>query len=282
MSAYSVDVNTSDFQQLVIEASHATPVVVDFWAPWCGPCRSLKPLLEKLAEEFQGKFILAKVNSDENQELSAQFGVRGIPSVKAVVGGQVVDEFSGALPESEVRAFLARLIPSPADALRREAAQLRAAGDPAGALQKLAEASQLDMGNQAVRIDAAGILLELGQTDEATRLLDSLDADAQANEAVQQLRIKLGFAQNAGGDVDALRARVAAQPDDLPARYELANALIANHAPQAGLDELLAIINRDKAWNDGAARKQMLAVFGLLGADPLVALYRRKLASALN
>jgi len=282
MSAYSIDVNASDFQQLVIEGSHNTPVVVDFWAPWCGPCRSLKPILEKLAEEFQGKFILAKVNSDENQELSAQFGVRGIPNVKAVVDGQVVDEFSGALPESEVRAFLARLIPSPADQLRREAAQLRAAGDPAGALQKLAEASQLDIGNQAVRIDAAGILLELGQTDEAARLLDSLDADQQASAIVQQLRVKLSFAQTDVGDLDALRARVATQPDDLQARYELANALIANQAPQAGLDELLAIIHRDKAWNDGAARKQMLAVFNLLGADPLVTLYRRKLASALN
>lgn len=282
MSAYSFDVSSADFQEIVMQGSHATPVVVDFWAPWCGPCRTLKPMLEKLAEEFQGKFILAKVNSDENPELSTQFAVRGIPSVKAVVEGQIVDEFSGALPEAEVRAFLARLIPSPAEILRQEAQQLRAADDLAGALQKLGEASQIDMANEAVRVDAASILLDLNQTDEARRLLDSLSPALQGSDEVQKLRTKLSFSQNAGEDLDALRVRVAEQPDDMSARYDLANALIANHAYDTGLDTLLEMVIRDKTWNEGAARKQMLAVFTLLGADPLVATYRRKLASALN
>jgi putative thioredoxin len=282
MSAYSFDVSVADFQQVVMDGSQTVPVVVDFWAPWCGPCRTLKPMLEKLAEEFQGKFILAKVNSDENQALATQFGVRGIPSVKAVVNGQIVDEFSGALPESEVRAFLARLLPSPAEALRQEAAQLQAAGDLAGALQKLGEASQIDMTNEAIRVDAAGILLELGENDEARRLLDSLGPTLQASDAVLQLRTKLSFAQNAGSDLDALRARIAEQPDDMQARLDLANAQIANHAHEAGLETLLEMVVRDKTWNDGAARKQMLAVFNLLGADPLVSQFRRKLASALN
>jgi putative thioredoxin len=282
MSAHSFDVSVTDFQQVVMDGSHTVPVVVDFWAPWCGPCRTLKPMLENLAEEFQGKFILAKVNSDENQALATQFGVRGIPSVKAVVNGQIVDEFSGALPESEVRAFLARLLPSPAEALRQEAAQLRAAGDLAGALQKLGEASQIDIANEAIRVDAADILLELGETDEARRLLDSLGPALQASDAVLQLRTKLSFAQNAGGDLDALRARIAEHPDDMQARLDLANAQVANHAHEAGLETLLEMVVRDKTWNDGAARKQMLAVFNLLGADPLVAQYRRKLASALN
>jgi putative thioredoxin len=282
MSDYSFDVSATDFQQIVMDGSQTVPVVVDFWAPWCGPCRSLKPILEKLADEFQGKFVLAKVNSDENQALATQFGVRGIPSVKAVINGQIVDEFSGALPEAEVRAFLARLIPSPAETLRQEAEQLRAAGDLAGALQKLGEASHIDMANEAIRVDAAGILLDLAQTDEACRLLDSLGPEMQGSDAVQQLRTRLSFAQNSGGDLDALRARIAEQPDDMQARFDLANALIAKQAYESGLETLLEMVVRDKTWNEAAARKQMLAVFNLLGTDPLVSQYRRKLASALN
>ncbi len=282
MSDYSFDVSAADFQQIVMDGSQTVPVVVDFWAPWCGPCRSLKPILEKLAEEFQGKFILAKVNSDENQALATQFGVRGIPSVKAVINGQIVDEFSGALSEAEVRAFLARLIPSPGETLRQEAAQLRAAGDLAGALQKLGEASHLDMANEAIRVDAAGILLDLAQSDEACRLLDSLGPETQGSEAVQQLRTRLSFAQNSGGDLDALRARIVEQPEDMQARFDLANALVAKQAYESGLETLLEMVVRDKTWNEAAARKQMLAVFNLLGADPLVSQYRRKLASALN
>jgi len=282
MSDYSFDVSATDFQQIVMDGSQTVPVVVDFWAPWCGPCRSLKPILEKLADEFQGKFVLAKVNSDENQALATQFGVRGIPSVKAVINGQIVDEFSGALPEAEVRAFLARLIPSPAETLRQEAEQLRAAGDLAGALQKLGEASHLDMANEAIRVDAAGILLDLDQADEARRLLDSLGPEMQGSDAVQQLRTRLSFAQNSGGDLDELRARIAEQPDNMQARYDLANALIASQAYETGLETLLEMVVRDKSWNEAAARKQMLAVFNLLGADPLVSQYRRKLASALN
>ncbi|MDR3394503.1 MAG: thioredoxin domain-containing protein, partial [Parasulfuritortus sp.] len=117
MGQFAHDVDVSNFQQVVMEGSRSTPVVIDFWAPWCGPCKSLKPILEKLAEEYQGKFILAKINSDENQALATQFGVKGIPAVKAVIDGRIVDEFSGALPEGAVREFLDRLIPSPADEL---------------------------------------------------------------------------------------------------------------------------------------------------------------------
>jgi putative thioredoxin len=282
MDPFSFDVTATNFQQVVLDGSQQVPVVVDFWAPWCGPCKVLKPIMEKLAEEYGGKFILAKINSDENQALASQYGVRGIPSVKAFHGGEIIDEFSGALPEGAVRQFLDRIIPSPADKLRAQARQQRAQGDVAGALQTLAEASQLDTRNEAVRLDAAEILAETGQIEEARRLADSLSPSLKMDDRAARLLAKLSFAANAGGDEAELRARIAANPDDMETRLALANLLVGKDQHAAGMDVLLEMIARDKAWNEGAARTTMLAVFNLLGADPLVAEYRRKLASALN
>lgn len=284
MGQYAFDVGRDDFQQVVIDGSKKVPVVVDFWAEWCGPCRVLKPILEKLADEYQGKFILAKVNADYNQELAARYGVRGIPSVKAFVGGQIVDEFSGALPESAVREFLERIIPSPAEELRLKATELKAQGDRAKALQVLAEASKLDPRNEAVRLDAAEIMLDVDQIDEAARLLESLSADTRTEARAQQLLARLNFARSkaSGEDEAGLRAHIAANPGDMDTRLRLANLLIASGRYAEGMDELLEMIRRDKAWNEEAARKTMLSVFNLLGASPLVSEYRRKLASALN
>jgi putative thioredoxin len=285
MGQYSVEVNRDNFQQVVMEDSKRVPVVIDFWAEWCGPCRALKPILEKLADEYQGKFVLAKINSDENQDLAAQFGVRGIPSVKAVYDGQIVDEFSGAIPESAVREFLGRIIPSPAEELRIKATGQRDAGDLAGALQTLAEASKLDTANEAVRLDAADILLEVGEPDEARRLLDSLSPATKLEDRTQQLLAKLNFAQAGqdGEDEQTLRARITAAPDDMDARLRLANLLVASGRYEPGMDELLEVIRLDRSWNDDAARKTLLSVFSMLGGQgDLVAQYRRKLASALN
>lgn len=285
MSPYSYDVGVADFQQRVIDASRQVPVVIDFWAEWCGPCRALKPILEKLAEEYQGKFLLAKIDSDKHQELATQFGVRGIPSVKAVRNGEVVDEFSGALPEAAVREFLERLIPSPAEELRQTALAARDAGDPAQALQWLAQASKLAPKNEDVRLDAAEILLGLQQLDDSQRLLASLAPETRARDRAQRLLAQLNFAREGrqGGDEAELRDRIAAAPDDMAARQQLANLLIAGGRYQQGLDELLEMVRLDRAWNDAAARKAVLAVFSLLGGQgELVASYRRKLASLLN
>ena len=280
MSEHALDVGLADFNQNVLEESKRRPVVVDFWAPWCGPCKSLKPILEKLAAEYGGKFLLAKINSDENQELAARYGVRGIPSVKAFVDGQIVDEFSGALPEGEVRAFLDRLIPSPAETLRQQAAAARAAGDVAGALKLLAEASRLDPVHVGVRLDATEIMIDLGEADEARRLLGSLPDDADPR--VPQLKARLQFLGAADGDEDALRARIAANENDLEARLALANLLIAAGRYEPGMDQLLEIVRRDRGFQDDIGRKTLLSVFNLLGGGELVSRYRRLLASALN
>lgn len=280
MSEHALDVGLADFTQRVLEESKRRPVVVDFWAPWCGPCKSLKPVLEKLAAEYGGKFLLAKVNSDENQELAARYGVRGIPSVKAFVDGQQVDEFSGALPEGEVRAFLDRLVPSPAEALRGEAAEARARGDSAAALEHLAEASRLDPAHLGVRLDAAEIMLDLGEADEATRLLASVPDDADPRAA--QLKARLQFTGAAGVDESALRARLATNENDHGARLKLANLLIAAGQYEAGMDALLEIVRRDRSFEDDVGRKTLLSVFNLLGPGERVSRYRRLLASALN
>jgi putative thioredoxin len=280
MSGHALDVGLADFPQHVLEESKRRPVVVDFWAPWCGPCKSLKPILEKLAAEYGGKFLLAKINSDENQELAVRYGVRGIPSVKAFIDGEQIDEFSGALPESEVRAFLDRLIPSPADELRQQAAAARMAGDMPGALELLGEASKLDPAHIGVRLDAAEIMLDLNETDEASRLLGSVPDDADPR--VPQLKARLQFAGAAGEDEAALNARVATNENDLDARLKLANLLVAAGQYEAGMDQLLEIVRRDRSFGDDIGRKTLLSVFALLGGGEVVSRYRRLLASALN
>jgi putative thioredoxin len=284
MSPFSLDVTRDNFQQAVIDGSAQTLVLVDFWATWCGPCRALKPILEKLAEEYQGKFVLAKLETDANPELATQFGIRGVPNVKAFLNGEVIDEFSGALPENQVRQFIDRLLPSPADALRQQAAAALAQGDPTQALKCLGEASQLDPKNEWVRVDAAAIMLDVGEMDEAKRLLASLSPATAQEARVQELLARLTFADQAKDLPDAatLTQRIAADANDLEARLQLANLLIAQQQYEPALAQLLEIVQRDKTFSDEAGRKTMLAVFQILGGGELASRYRRLLASALN
>jgi putative thioredoxin len=283
---YAVDVTEADFEQKVVAASSTHPVVIDFWAPWCAPCKVLKPILEKLAEEYAGKFLLAKVNSDENPQIAARYGVRGIPSVKAMVDGKIVDEFTGALPESVVREWLDRIIPSPAEELRKAARQLVEKGDVEGALEQLSEASALDPDDEQVRVDAAELLLAKGDADDAQRLLDTLkDIDILKDARVLQLKaqVRLAEMQEEGESEASLAAAVAANENDLDARLKLANVLIAANRPAEGMDQLLEIVRRDRGFQDDIGRRTLLDVFNLLGGQGgLVSEYRRKLAALLS
>ena len=286
MSAHTIEVGKDNFDALVVEGSKQAPVLVDFWAPWCGPCRALTPVLEKLAGEYGGRFTLAKVNSDENPELATRFGVRGIPSVKAFADGRLVDEFTGAQPESAVRQFLDRIVPSPIDELRDEALDVYAqTHDVDRALEILGRAEKLDPKSEDVRIDRAALLADAGRADEARKAIETLTPLARMDERVSAVEAKLDLAQGAAEAPaeDVLASRIAQDGNDLEARLNLAHLQVGRGRHREALEQLLEIVRRDRGFGDDAARKTMLKVFELLGNQgELVGEYRRKLASAMN
>ncbi|MCO5398372.1 thioredoxin [Ralstonia soli] len=279
------DVTTQNFAQEVIETSRQVPVLVDFWAPWCGPCRTLGPMLEKLEAEYAGKWKLAKINSDENPELSAQFHVRSIPYVVAFVDGKPVDQFVGVLPEAQLRAFLDRVIPQPAEVAYREGLAARQAGEMARAREALQNALALDPGFDAARFELVNVLLDSGDAHAAQDefALLSPKAPQDARYAPLETRLKAAERADALPDADALRALVETEPSNLQARLDLAQQYIAGQQYEAALEQLLAIVERDRTFRDDIARKTMVSVFDMMRDAPqAVSHWRRQLASKLN
>ncbi len=283
-SPYIVDVQAETFQTLVLENSYKVPVVVDFWAAWCNPCQVLMPLLQKLAEEFNGQFLLAKVNSDEQQALATQYGVRSLPTVKVFRNGEVVDEFNGALPEAAIREMLDRHIERESDKLAAQALELAAAGNHEEALALMQQAAEVDEDNYRVKLKQAQLLTELAQYDEASEILRKFPLDKQQDPEVTALLAQLEFAKAAGNaeQIPELEQRLAADGSDSEARYSLALVLIGQGEYEAGMEHLLQLMKSDRSFKDDAARKTMLMVFDMLGGSgPLVNQYRSQLYKLL-
>jgi putative thioredoxin len=275
----AADVTDANFQTAVLERSKTIPVVVDFWAPWCGPCRVLGPIIEKVAGELAGKVELVKLNTDENPRTAAAYRIQGIPAVKAFVGGKVAHEFTGALPEPQVRAFFAKLAPGPAQERTAKAADLARAGDAAGAEREYRAALQAEPSNAAAITGLAALLLERGEREEAESLLERAPRDRRAKAMKHRLFLDDFAARHAGED---LEGAARANPRDARARYRYGVLLAAREDYARALDELLESVRLDRNMGEGAARKAMLAVFDILGMEhPLTRDYQRKLSSVL-
>jgi len=277
---------TAEFMRDVVEASGERPVLVDFWAPWCGPCKQLTPVLEKAVRAAKGAIALVKLNIDEHPEIPGQMGVQSIPAVFAFKEGRPVDGFMGALPESQISAFIARLIGEDADSeadIEAPQAALEA-DDVNAAAQGFGEILQNDAENVEAIASLTKCYIKTGDFDRAEQTL-ALVPPAKAESApVASARAALELARKAGetGDVDSLRAKVAAEPGDPQARFDLALALNAKGDRQGALDELLTIVAKHRAWNDDAARKQLLQLFDAWGpTDPATTSGRQKLSSLL-
>jgi putative thioredoxin len=279
-SPYVFDATLENFQTDVLEASREVPVVVDVWAEWCAPCKQLMPILQKLADEFKGAFRLAKVNADEQQQLAAHLGVRSLPSVKIVKNGQLVDEFNGALPESQVRARLEKHVDAPPLSAREQASALWEEGRLDQALAILTEANQANPEDTAVLIDIAQIKVEQGDLAAAREILDSLPKEDTLNAHARQLSARIKFTERAGELPPAsdLVGRVQVDPEDLEARYHLALHRVLKGSNSEAMELLLYVLRKDRSYADGAARTTLIELFDLLGNDNAeVRQYRRRL-----
>jgi putative thioredoxin len=282
------DTTTAGFRQDVIAESARQPVLVDFWAPWCGPCKQLGPILEKAVQAAKGKVKLVKMNIDEHPQIPGQLGIQSIPAVIAFQRGQPVDGFMGAVPESQVKAFIERLVgplgPSSVETLLAQADEAAKQGDIGGAAEAYAAALAQEEGNARALGGLARMQIESGALEEARRFLAMAPADKSDDPAISAARAALELAEQAAnaGDLKGLEAAVAANPLDHQARFDLAAALNAKGRREEAIDQLIAIIKRDRGWKEDGARKQLLQFFEAWGPmDEMTKLGRRKLSSVL-
>ncbi|HVP83583.1 MAG TPA: thioredoxin [Rhizomicrobium sp.] len=288
-SPYIKDSNIETFAADVIDASREVPVIVDFWAPWCGPCKQLGPMLERMVNDAKGAVRLVKVNIDENQEIARQLRIQSIPTVYAFRNGQPVDGFMGAVPESQLRTFLQNLTGGHgghdhAEEVLAAAEEAFAAGDVNMAAQAYAHVLQDEPGHPKAVAGLARCYLKTGDVERAKNTLQLVRPDGATDEAIRAVEAELKLREQAAdtGDLDAFKKKLEADPNDHQARYDLALALDAKGDREGAMNELLDIVKRDRKWNEDAARKHLVTLFEALGpTDPLTLAARRKLSSIL-
>ncbi|WP_251977464.1 tetratricopeptide repeat protein [Salinicola avicenniae] len=277
-----VDVTLENFQQVVLEGSMQRPVVLQSWASWCEPCKNLKPVLEKLAKEYGGAFVLARLDIEAYPQIASQLGIRSVPDVKLIAQGQLYDQFQGALPESQVREWLGKYLEAPEGASQSPEEMAEAAladGDTATAQAIYQELIQQYPEHYDYQIDLAGVLVAADQVDDAKQLLDSLPPEHREAPKARGVRARIAFGEEAPtqAEIDALGER-----NDSEANFQRAMRQIADGRYEDGLEALLALLKTDRAYGDDAARKTLLRVFDALGADhPLTVTYRRRLFALL-
>jgi len=277
------DATTATFEAEVLQGSLQTPVLVDFWAPWCGPCKTLGPLLEKLAAEYNGAFRLAKVDVDQEQQIAAAFQIRSVPTVYLVKDGQLVDGFPGALPEGQLREFLTQhgIVPAPADSDVAEAEPAPLSAQEQVDVLRAQIAAEPD--KDEFKLDLAVALLQVGGVDEATALMDALPANLATDDRAVRARARLAFA-TALKDApapEALQARIAADGTDLHARHLRGVQLLLAGEDEAALEQFLEMLRLDRGFADGLPRKALIDAFNVIADEDLVGRYRRRMASLL-
>ena len=284
-SPYIHNVGIQDFQALVLENSFKQPVLVDFWADWCEPCKTVMPMLARLADEYAGKFHLAKVDTEQEQQLAAHFQIKSLPTMKLFVNGQPVDERMGALPESEIRAFIDQFITSESDEIMTAARVASREGRIDEANELMNQALAKDPSNTDLKIDVAQLVMSQGDTEAAIALLDSLDEEGQKKDAAIKLRAEIDMAERLKDlpAIDEIEQKLATNPDDLQALIDKANYLTAQGDYEIAMESLLRVMTLDRQFQDDAGRNALLALFDMLGGDhPSVQKYRRKMFTLLH
>jgi len=283
LNDFIVNIDETNAAALLIEESHKRPVVVDFWADWCEPCKVLMPLLEKIATEYQGAFLLAKVNADDQQMIAQQFGVRSLPTVMVIQGGQPVDGFAGAQPEAQVREMLEKYLPKPWDALLQQAQAFMEQEDFASALPLLRQAWDESGKSHDITLALVHALIECLRLDEAEKILDGVRM-ADQDEVYEQLRAQLEIKREAAKspEIEALEQRLLDNPEDLDVRHQLGVQYTNGSQFKEGMDQFIYILQRELDHGDGATKRLLLDTIATMGkGDPLAVEYQRKLYSLL-